>query len=77
MQRFTDWCPEPKPPRWLLALYAVFVITAWGLLANNDYKDQREQECLNRSTVKWNVTYDSVNDVCKKEKRNGTTNQNR
>lgn len=77
MQRFNDWCPEPHPPRWLLALYAIAVFTAWGLLADNDYKDQRTQECLNRSTVKWHVTYDADNDVCKKERRNGTTDQNR
>jgi hypothetical protein len=65
------------PPRWLLALYGVAIAGAWVMLSTSDYQEARKMECANRSTRSTLVEWDSSTDTCKKEKRNGTTAQNR
>jgi hypothetical protein len=65
------------PPRWLLALYAVAIAAAWLALSTSDYHEARKMECANRSTRSVLVEWDSSTDKCIKEKRNGTTAQNR
>lgn len=65
------------PPRWLLAVYTVAIAAMWMLLSTSDYHEARKLECANRSTPAYSVEWDSVNDKCVKEKRNGTSAQNR
>ena len=65
------------PPRWLLALYFISIAAMWLMLSTSDYREARRLECANRSTTKFNVTWDQETDTCKKEKRNGTTAANR
>ena len=66
-----------NPPRWLLACYAVAIAAAWIMLSSSDYNEARKLECANRSNRNFDVSWDSETDTCKKEKRNGTTSQNR
>ena len=72
-----NWHPHPHPPRWLLATYVVAIAVMWAMASSSDYREARKLECANRSTAKFNVTWDEKSDTCKKERRNGTTEANR
>lgn len=65
------------PPRWLLITYVIAIAAMWVMASNSDYQEARKLECANRSTAKFNIYWDESSDTCKKEKRNGTTAQNR
>lgn len=66
-----------NPPRWLLAVYAATVAGLWLAASTSDYNEARKLECANQSTRRVEVSWDSSTDKCVKEKRNGTTAQNR
>jgi hypothetical protein len=59
------------------ALYLLAILAMYGLAGTSDYAEQRKLECANRSTTAWEVSWDITTDTCTKEKRNGTTTQNR
>jgi hypothetical protein len=65
------------PPRWLLAIYFLAIAAAWVMLSSSDYNEARKLECTNRSNKNYDVTWDSSTDTCTKEKRNGSSAQNR
>jgi len=65
------------PPRWLLAIYFIAIAAMWLMLSTSDYREARKLECANRSSQKYHVEWDQSTDTCRKEKRNGTTQENR
>jgi len=65
------------PSRKLMTFWFIAIIGLWMLASTSDYQEARKMECANRSTVKFNVTWDESSDTCKKERRNGTTAANR
>jgi hypothetical protein len=67
-----------KPlPKWRLALYVTSIAVAFLFLSNADYNDQRAAECAERSNAQFIITHNPATDRCEKEKRNGTSTQNR
>jgi hypothetical protein len=58
-------------------LYLVALLAMYTLASTSDYHAARERECANRSTTAWDISWDQSTDTCKKERRDGTTTQNR
>ena len=58
-------------------LYLIAILAMYGLAGTSDYNEQRKLECAGRSNHAWEVSWDQSTDTCTKEKRNGTTPQNR
>ena len=65
------------PSRKLMTFWFIAIIGLWMLASTSDYQEARKMECANRSSVKYHVEWDSKTDKCVKEKRNGTTQENR
>lgn len=69
---FNTRFPEPRLPRWLLAVYLITIAACWVLVSTWDYQDARARECAGQTNSKYSVTYDADKDVCIKERKHGT-----
>ena len=67
---------DKSPPKSLLIIYGIAILSAFLILSNSDYADARMSECAAKSTSRHLVTWDKQADRCIKELRNGTTKKN-